>query len=210
MENDFKEYTLLDAVTPQTVTSSTDASPVVVTKNSHGLSTGDRVLIYGHTTNTTVNGIWDVEKVNANTFKLKNINTGAYVVGAGGGAGSGGIMLTAPKIPLVEDFRNAILQIVTASSFNGTIQVAGSLGKTDGSCPNFGATVSSSNPWGFLQCVDLVDGSAVDGGDGVTSAGTDIYNNLEVNINTQKFLTVLPTAWTAGAITVKLLLTNNK
>lgn len=210
MQNDFKEYTIFNAATPQTVTSSTDASPVVVTKNSHGLVTGDRVLIYGHTTNVAVNGVWDVEKVDANTFKLKDINTGSYVNGSGAGAGADGIMVVAPKVPLIQDFRNAILQIVTSGSFNGTLKAAGSIGKTDGSCPNFGATVAVANPWGFLELVDLLDGSDIDGGTGVVSAGTDIYKNLEVNINTQKYLTLIPTAWSAGAITAKLLLTNNK
>lgn len=210
MNNDFKEYTIFDAATPQAVTSSTDATPVVVTKASHGLSTGDRVLIYGHSTNVAVNGIWDVEVINSSTFRLKDINTGDYVNGSGGGAGSGGIMVVAPKIPFIAEFRNAILQIVTSGSFNGTLQVAGSIGKLDGSCPNFGATVAVANPWGFLDAVDLLDNSDIPGGTGVASAGTDIYKNIEININTQKFVTLLPTAWTAGAITAKLIITNNK
>lgn len=208
--NDFKEYTLLSAVTPQAATSSTDASPAVVTKASHGLSTGDRVLIFGHTTNTTVNGIFDVVRLNANTFTIKDINTGAAINGAGGGAGADGIILTAPKVPLAVDFRNAVLQIATSGSFNGTIKVVGSQGKTDGSCPNFGATQSSSNPWTYVESVDLSDGSSVVGSTGIASAGTDIYKNLEINTNTLKYLTVLVTAWTAGAITVKLILSENK
>lgn len=210
MQNDFKEYTIYDGVTPKAVTSSTDASPSVVTKASHGLTTGDRIVIFGHATNIAINGVWDVVVLNSSTFTLKDINTGVAVNGSGAGAGSGGVFCTAPKIPLIEDFRNAVLQIATASSFNGTLKIVGSLGKTNGSCPNFGATVAATNPWGYLESVDLSDGSSIAGATGVASAGTDIYKNLEVNINTQKFLTVIPTAWSAGAFTVKILLTNNK
>ena len=211
MENDLKEYTILDAVTPQTVTSSTDASPSVVTKVAHGLATGDRILIIGHTTNLAVNGIFDVVKVDADTFTLKDINTKAAINGTGSsGAGSGGIMMTAPKVPFIPDFRNAVLQIGTSATATTTIKIAGSLGKTDGSAPNFGATISVSNPWAFVEAVDLSDGSSVAGGTGIVVAGTDILKQFEVNINTLKFLTLIPVTWTQGAITAKLLLTNNK
>lgn len=210
MKRDYKEYILLDAVTPQSVTSSTDASPSVVTKNSHGLSTGDRIMIFGHATNTTVNGIFDVVVVNANTFTLKDINTGTAINGAGGGAGSGGIMMTAPKVPLISDFRNAELQIFTSGTATLTLKVAGSVGKNDGSSPNFGATQSVSNPWNYLQVVDLNDGSTVDGSTGIAAAGADLTKVYEVNINATKYLTVIPTAWTQGAITAKLMVFNNQ
>lgn len=208
MNNDSKEYVLLDAVTPQTLTSSTNASPTVITKTSHGLATGDRILIFGHTTNTNANGLWDVVRVDANTFKIKDINTGVEV--NANGVGADGIALTAPKVPLAVDFRNAVLQISTSGSFNGTIKLVGSQGKADGSCPNFGATASVSNPWTYVESVDLADGSSVAGATGVASAGTDIIKNLEFNTNTLKYLSIIVTAWSAGAITARLILTNNK
>ena len=62
------EYVLLNSVTPKTITSSTDANPIVITKASHGLATGDLILIYGHTTNIAANGIRKVTVVSSSTF----------------------------------------------------------------------------------------------------------------------------------------------
>lgn len=98
----------------------------------------------------------------------------------------------------------------TFGSFNGTLKVAGSIGDLDGDSPNFGATVAVANPWGFLDAVDLSDNSDIPGDTGIVSAGTDIYKNIEINVNTQKFITLLPVAWSVGAITAKVILTNNK
>ena len=212
---DSKEYVIFDSVTPQALTSSTDADPVVVTKASHGLSTGDRVLIFGHTTNVAVNGIWDVEKVNDNTFRLKDINTGDYVAGSGAGAGADGIIMTAPKVVLASDFRNAILYFNTAGTATLTVKIAGSLGKnradanTHGDTPNFGATVSDTNPYSFLAAVNLEDGAVVEGDTGIAAAGTDLARSYEVNINAMKYLTLIPTAWTQGAISAKLVVFSN-
>jgi len=210
MTRDFKEYTIWDAVTPQTLTSSTDASPSVITKASHGLSTGDRVIIYGHTTNVAVNGIWDVEVINSSTFRLKDINTGDYVNGSGAGAGANGILATAPKVPLISDFRNAVLWFSTSGTATLTVKVAGSIGKLNGDSPNFGATVSASNPYSFLQIINLDTAAAVNGATGIAAAGTDLANQYELNINAMKYVTLVPTAWTQGAITAKLQVFNNR
>lgn len=209
------EYTIFDAVTPVAVTSSTDATPIVVTATTHGLVTGDSVIIYGHTTNIAANGIFLVEKVNANSFKLKDINTGADVAGSGAGAGASGVLTKGPKVLLVEDYMNVILSVFTSGSFNGTLKIAGSVGKSlndkssHGDTPNFGATVSKSNPYSFLQIIPLTSGTAVAGGTGITSAGTDIVENYEVNINGIKYICVVPTAWSAGVLEIKALLLDN-
>lgn len=204
---DFKEYTILDAVTPVAVTSSTDATPIVVTATSHGRATGDLVLIYGHTTNIAANGVFRITRTGANTFSLQNKDSDADIAGTGSGAGSSGIVIPAPKIPLINDFRNAVLSVLTSATATTTLKVAGS--NTPDS-PNFGATVSASNLYTFLQAINLEDGSSVDGNTGIVVAGTDISRQYEVNINAMKYLTVFPITWTQGAITVKLLLTSNE
>lgn len=216
MSKDFKEYTIWDAVTPQTVTSSTDATPIVVTKASHGYVTGDRVIINGHTTNIAANGTYKITRVDANSFSLQDINTGANIAGSGGGAGSGGVMAIAPKIPLVLDYMNCMLQVMTSGSFSATVKVAGSFGKLSsdvtihGDTPNFGATISKSNPYSFLQFINLDTAAAINGATGIVSAGTDLQNSYEVNVNGLKYLTVVPTAWTAGTITIKAVLLDNE
>lgn len=206
MEQDFKEYTIFNAVTPKAVTSSTDASPIVVTKATHGLATGDVIIISGHATNIAVNGTWKITVINSSTFKIADINTGVFVNGSGAGAGSGGIMCTAPKMPLVSDFNNAEISITTAGTATLTMKIAGSLGNIDGSSPNFGATVSASNRYTFLGAYDVSNGSFYDGATGIAVAGTDIAQLFKVNTAGQKFLTVIPTAWTQGSMTIKVML----
>ncbi len=214
------QQTLYDNVTPVTVASSTDATPIVVSATSHGFATGDRVLVYGHTTNIAANGIRKVTVVNANSFSLQDEITGANIAGSGGGAGSGGIAVKAPPVMLVSDFRNTIFQIGTSGTATVTFKVLGSLGKSEASStgprydyPDFGATQSPSNPYSFIQLIDLdIVGSsgALSGSTGVVVAGTDINKTYEANINSLKYITIIPVSWTAGAFTIKALaVTNN-
>ena len=209
-----QEVTLYDAVTPVAVTSSTDATPIVVTATAHGLITGDRVLIFGHTTNVAANGIFVVVKVTADTFQLKDEFTGASVAGSGAGAGSGGVMVKAPPVLLVSDFRNIVLQVGTSGTATMTLKVAGSLGKpTIASTtprydyPNMGATVVPANPYTFLQIINLDTAAAINGATGIVVGGVDINNQYEINTNAQKYVTVIPISWSAGVLSVRAILT---
>ena len=214
---DTKEIVIWNAVTAQAATSSTDATPIVVTKASHGYSTGNLVQINGHTTNIAANGIFKITVLSSSTFSLQNHVSGADIAGSGAGAGSSGVLVLAPKIALVSDFVNAVLSVSTSGSFNGTFKIAGSLGKPvvlpsdkySEDTPNFGATVATANPYSFLQIINYDTAAAVNGATGVTSAGTDLNNTYEVNINAIKYLCPVFTAWTAGAVTLKVLLTDN-
>lgn len=201
-------YTILNAVTPVVITSSTDATPIVITATSHGFSTGDLVMIYGHGTNIAANGIFSVTKLTANTFSLQDrYNPLNSIAGSGAGAGSGGICFPAPKIILCDDFTNFEFEVITSGTATSTIKFAASLGGTysvkDGSTPNFGATQSAGNPYSFVQAIDLQNNAAVNGNDGIIVAGTDINNNYEVNINATKYLTAFPISWSAGVLTIK-------
>lgn len=211
------EYTIYNSVTPQTITSSTDASPAVVTKSTHGLVTGDRVVIKGHTTNVSVNGIYDVVKVDADTFTLKDIDTGAAINGSGAGAGADGIMCVAPKIVFCEDFMNIMLHVVTAGTSTFNFKVVGSQGRlladvgTRGTDrPNFAGTQNDTNPYTNIQVIDLDTGTAVNGATGIALTGTDINKQYEVNVNGMKYITVIPETWTQGAITIKAKAYNNQ
>jgi hypothetical protein len=205
-----------NVVTPVAVTSSTDATPIVVTATAHGLATGDLVQINGHTTNIAANGIFKVTKTSANAFSLQDMNTGANIAGSGAGAGSSGVMVAAPKVIFVKDWRNIILSVETSGSFNGTFKLAGSIGKLksddtnrQGTTPNFGATQSKSNPYSFVQIIDLDTAAAVNGATGVTSAGTDLHKMYEVNVNGLTYFAPIFTAWSAGTVTVKAELFDN-
>lgn len=68
----------------QSIASSTNATPIVVTHTAHGSSNGDTRIISGHTTNTNANGTWTVANVTANTYEL----VGSVGNGVGGASGT--------------------------------------------------------------------------------------------------------------------------
>lgn len=213
------EQTLFDAATPVAITSSTDATPIVVTATAHGFLTGQRVLIYGHTTNIAANGIYLVGVVTTNTFSLLDEITGASVTGSGAGAGSSGICILAPAVMLVSDFRNLVVQIGTTGTATMTLKMAFSAGKSfqysrhDNTprydYPNMGGTVSPANPYSFAQLIDLDTGAAINGSTGIVIAGTDIDKQYEVNTNLMKYFTIIPISWSAGVITAKAIAVTN-
>lgn len=206
-----KSVVLLNAVTPVAITSSTDATPIVITATAHGLVTGNQVLIYGHTTNVAANGMWNVTKLTANTFSIVNPYTGASVAGSGAGAGSSGICMLAPKIAHSTDYRHAILEVSTSGSATTTLKVAGTISPPSNSTYTvFGATVSASNPYTFMQLVNLDDGSTLNGSTGVVVTGTDVNAQYQVSVNAMQYMTIIPVTWSAGAITAKLFLADNE
>lgn len=209
-----QSYTIWNNATPVAITSSTDATPIVVTATAHGFTTGQQVMIFGHTTNVVANGVYSVTRLTANTFSLQNINTGANIVGSGAGAGSGGNAIIAPNIPMVSEWRNIILQIGTTGTATLTVKIAGSLGiigatGISSASPNFAGTVSPTNPYTFLQAINLDTGAAVNGATGIAASGADINLQFEINVNAMEYITLIPTAWTQGAITAKMLLADN-
>lgn len=66
------------------ITSSTNATPIVVTKASHGFVNGDIIQIIGHATNTAANGEWVVANKTDSTFEL----AGSVGNGIGGATGT--------------------------------------------------------------------------------------------------------------------------
>jgi hypothetical protein len=56
----------------KTITGATNATPISITCNSHGYSTGDTVVIAGDTGNTAANGTWEITVTGSNTFTLDN------------------------------------------------------------------------------------------------------------------------------------------
>ena len=68
----------------KSISSSTNATPISVTCTAHGYSTGDTVVITGHTANTNANGTWEITVTGTNTFTLD----GSVGNGTGGGTGT--------------------------------------------------------------------------------------------------------------------------
>lgn len=87
----------LNAGVAKNISSSTNATPIVVTSTGHGFSTGQIVTISGHLVNTAANGTWAVTVLTADTFSI--LATGVGVGGATGtatytGSVAGGTAIT--------------------------------------------------------------------------------------------------------------------
>lgn len=64
------------------ISAATNASPIAITDNAHGLATGDLVFITGVLGNTAANGWWVITKTGANGFTLNNsTGNGGYTGG---------------------------------------------------------------------------------------------------------------------------------
>lgn len=189
----------MNAVAVQAITSSTNAAPIEITKNSHGYVTGDRITVNGHATNTAANGTWYVTRTGANTFTLD----GSTGNGVGGATGA---MAKACGIALTEDFTHAVFNLAFATSPTMTVKLAGAISE---SSPDFAATQSPSNAYDFIDMTDLQDGSSIDGDTGVAVAGTADVRQFEANINGIRWLSFLPTAGSAGTVTITARLFSN-
>ncbi len=103
------------------ITSSTDASPIVVRAIAHGRSTADVVNIAGHLINTFANGEWAIVVVDADHFSL----TGSAAQGAGAGGATGTVtaFVSSLTIPSGGDLRNAASVNVFAQGLADRVQM---------------------------------------------------------------------------------------
>lgn len=88
----------------QTITSSTDATPIVVTASgAHGITSGalEVVTITGHTTNTNANGVW---------LAYANSTTQLTLIGSSGNGSGAGASGTISRVKLTYTFVDAISQ----------------------------------------------------------------------------------------------------
>lgn len=107
----------------------------------------------------------------------------------------------------VADHRNVNLQIGTASSANLTVKIQGSFSDT---VPTFSSAATVSNHWDYIACYDLNTGLLVAGDTGFVVTGTDDFVNYKVNTDGLKWLCATVTARSAGSVTVKADLYDNK
>lgn len=202
IQREVKKYTMLSAGKVLAIASSTNASPIeITTSGSHGLVTGDKVTINGHTTNTSANGSWTIIKTAATKFTL----TGSVGVGVGGASG---VVANFVEPINVIDFRHMIVAISSdgGGTATATIKCVGSINET---VPDFAAARSVANNFEFIQMIDKQDGgTGLPGDTGVVFAGADNYLQYEINVNGLKWLSFLPTAGSAGQFTIKLMALN--
>lgn len=95
------------------ISNATNASPIVVTATSHGLTTGALITMSGATGNTSANGTSYVTRIDSNTFSLDGTTgNGAYVDGGTWNVtGLYGFTVTAAGIDGYEAGENYQMQI---------------------------------------------------------------------------------------------------
>ena len=192
-------YKMLEDVTPVAITSSTNASPIVITATAHGYATGDQVQITQHTTNTSANGTWKVTKVTDNTYSLtENVITGVISNGVGVG-GATGQCYAAPKFVFASDFKSIQHEVNTASSANVTIKVVAS---NQEEYPDFAQIQSKDNRYDYVQLMESADGNPKNGDKGIEVAATDINKSYEQNHNKSRWVSVILEDYVAGSVNI--------
>lgn len=192
----------MDDYPVRTITSTTDATPIVVTAAGHGLVTGDQVTITGHTTNTNANGTWTVTKVTVDTFSLD----GSTATGAGDG-GADGAFAKGGRAIKVQDFDKFIFTIDTDGGGDAAMTVK-FWSSSQEEPPNIGAPQANDNQYDFIEVIDQEDGAAIDGDTGFAVATADNHVQYEANVSGARWMGVLPTAGTEGEVTIALTLLN--
>lgn len=90
------------------VSAATNASPIVLTTGTHGLATGDTVLVGGVLGNTNANGIWQVTNVTGTTFSLQgSTGNAAYT--------SGGYVVKLDSDAFLSDIPSAARSVLSAA-----------------------------------------------------------------------------------------------
>lgn len=104
----------------QAITGATNATPIVITANSHGLSNGDSVEVASVAGNTAANGVWTVANVAANTFELAtSVGNAAYT--SGGSFASRGTGASTTELELLgSSYVNKIAITNGPTARNGT------------------------------------------------------------------------------------------
>ncbi len=147
-----------------TITNATNASPIVVTHNNHGLATGDVVIITGVEGNVSANGRWVVTVADSNSFSLDGSS-------GGGDYTTGGVVsevLLATGVTSTSSAEVIKNDVQEQSTFTGTADIALSNTATSSSFSSFGVYDDGER---LYYSIAEVDGSGVPNGNIETGIG---------------------------------------
>lgn len=120
-------------IAPTTITGATNASPIVITAASHGLSLDSFISVQGVVGNTAANGIWKIGAVDTNTITLVN-KDGTNSTGNGAYISGGQVFQAFAFVPT--SAQNAILTRMTvkisSSTFDGRFYMGLAAALTNG------------------------------------------------------------------------------
>lgn len=155
----------------------------ICTSNGHGFRDGDVVRLSSAGTLpdgllATVN--YFVKVINVNTFYLYlDSEFKTLATAADDGTGNHSFVLQSRKMN-VKDYKVVIISLNTSGDANFTVKCQGS---SKDIAPEFADAASPTNPWSYVQMVDLDDGDTIDGSVGDGPAGADVNKQYEINTN---------------------------
>lgn len=98
------------------------------------------------------------------------------------------------------DYRNIEIDVIQ-TGFTGTVKIMASNADVK---PDFTAAASLTNPWALVKCINLADGSAVNGATGISGTATTSITMLEANTNGIRWICPIVSGYAAGTLTVKV------
>ena len=170
----------------------------ICTSNGHGFRDGDVVRISSET--TLPDGLLDtvnyfVKVINANTFYLYlDSEFKTLATATDDGTGDHTFVLQSRKMN-VKDYKVVVISLSTTGDANFTMKCQGS---SKDEAPEFADAASATNPWSYVQMVNLDDGDTIDGNVGTGPIGTDINTQYEVNTNALSWICFDFTTVTTG------------
>jgi hypothetical protein len=204
MRNDSGEISLI-SIAAKISAEFTAAVTNIITSDAHGLSAGDCVRFT--TSDTLPAGLslatnYYVVSPTTNTFKLSAALGGPEVDITDTGTGTHTYVLQGKQF-LASDFKS--VRVAIHSSDNAAVTLNFKI--SDQKNVDFNAAASPTNRWEYVDLRALDSGNAswggtIDGTTGVVLAGTDISQSFEVNTNGFTWLSVTPSSYTAGSVSV--------
>ena len=149
--------------------------------------------------------VYYVVNPTTNTFQLSATQNGPAINITDAGTGTQTFTVNGKQI-LVKGLQHVELGAYTSNSFSATVQVQIS----DQSDVVFTSAASATNRWSYVQIKDLITNTAIDGGTGITSSGTDLTKTYEVNTNGQYWISAQFTAYSAGNINLMVTAINDR
>lgn len=170
----------------------------ICTSSAHGLRDGDVVRVSSTTTlpdglSATTN--YFIKVIDVDTFYLYlDSEFKTLATTADDGTGDHSFFLQSRKMN-VKDYKVVVISLSTAGNANFTMKCQGS---SRDEAPEFADAASATNPWSYIQMVNLDDGDTIDGTTGTGPTGTDINKQYEVNTNALSWICFDFTTITAG------------
>ena len=106
---------------------------------------------------------------------------------------------------LMTPFDKAVFHVHTVGATTATIKFVAGFGDA----PDFGLAASASNNWFYVDTVSVDTGTPVDGSTGYALTGTGVSTAYQLNIDGAKWVGVVVSAWTAGAISASVVKMNH-